>query len=147
MKKETSSEKMSTISECIQKAVATGYDKDFFIVDGVLSYKNARRVYLPEEVSIRNFYRFEGESDPADSSILYLLRTDDGVKGVLLDAYGIYSDKSITGFVKGISDINKQQPRKKAGIRELLMTVAIVCTAWWLGKRLLSRRQKAASAA
>ncbi|MBO9595975.1 MAG: hypothetical protein J7599_23940 [Niabella sp.] len=107
MEKETASEKMNTISECLRKAVQLGYAADFFVCDTGLSYKGARRIYPPDAVSIRNFYRFEGESDPADSAILYLIQTRDGVKGTLLDAYGIYSDKGISNFVRGIRRIHK----------------------------------------
>jgi len=142
MEKETASEKMNTISECIQKAIRSGYGVDFFVTEEGLTYKKARRVYQPEEVSIRNFYRFEGESDPADGSILYLLRTRDGVRGTLLDAYGIYSDKAIAGFVKGIRSIRKLQPRSGTRMGGVIMVVLAVLSAWWIGRRLFARSIK-----
>ncbi|WP_300601260.1 hypothetical protein [Niabella sp.] len=138
MEKETSSEKMNTISECLRKAVASGYVNDFFVLDNGLSYKDALQIYPPEAVSIRNFYRFEGESDPADSAILYLIQTRDGVKGTLLDAYGIYSDKGISNFVRGIRRMRKQQPRPQMhrGVR-MVMVVIAAYTLWRISKRLL----------
>ncbi|MCF3108313.1 hypothetical protein LL912_05945 [Niabella sp. CC-SYL272] len=142
MEKETSSEKMNTISECLRKAAQSGYVVDFFVQENGLSYKGSKQIYPPEAVSIRNFYRFEGESDPADSSILYLIRTRDGVRGTLLDAYGMYSDKGISGFVKGIRRIHKQQPREQTRSgKQVLLAVLAVYTLWWMVRRLLRRRR------
>ena len=50
------------------------------------------KTYHPEELKIIKTYRFEGASDPSDSSILYIIEATDGLKGYSLNAYGIYSD-------------------------------------------------------
>lgn len=36
--------------------------------------------------------RFEGISNPGDSSIVYALSGPNGMKGILLDAFGVYAD-------------------------------------------------------
>ncbi len=46
----------------------------------------------PEQFTIREYYRFEGMTDPADSSVVYAIESDHGVKGVLVNAYGVYAD-------------------------------------------------------
>ena len=46
----------------------------------------------PEEFEIVEFYRFEGMSNPDDSSVVYAIQSPTGLKGVLVDAYGVYSD-------------------------------------------------------
>lgn len=111
---------MNTISECIHSAVKAGYTRDFFMNDQGLSYNGAGKVYLPDEVTIKNFYRFEGESDPADSSILYLLRTHDGARGTLLDAYGVYSDEQIAQFIKAVGEIEKHKPGMRTELSRYL---------------------------
>ncbi|ANH81902.1 hypothetical protein A8C56_13785 [Niabella ginsenosidivorans] len=135
MKKETSSQKMSTISECIKHAAKEGYTRSFFITGSGLSYNGAPKAYAPGEVIIKNFYRFEGGSDPADNSVLYLLQTPDGARGILLDAYGIYSDGYIAQFVKEIPAINKRPPQKNKklnrGIRIGLTAAFIIAAACW----------------
>lgn len=45
----------------------------------------------PEEFNIDEVYRFEGDSNPDDSSIVYAITSNTGVKGTLVDAYGAYS--------------------------------------------------------
>ncbi len=37
-------------------------------------------------------FRFEGDSDPSDSSVLYIIEAKDGLIGYSIDAYGIYSN-------------------------------------------------------
>ena len=47
----------------------------------------------PEDFTIDEYYRFEGASDPADNSIVYAISPNDSsVKGVLVDAYGVYAE-------------------------------------------------------
>jgi hypothetical protein len=50
------------------------------------------KTYQPEDLIISRTYRFEGESDPSDSSILYVIEASDGLIGYSIDAYGIYSN-------------------------------------------------------
>ena len=46
-----------------------------------------------DEFKVDRFYRFEGESNPSDSAILYAISSDKhNIKGVLVNAYGIYSE-------------------------------------------------------
>jgi hypothetical protein len=63
--------------------------------------------YLPEEIQVVNFYRFEGESDPDDNAILYIIETVDGTKGTLVDSYGTYNDSRISNFMKNVETIKK----------------------------------------
>lgn len=111
---------MNTISECINSAIKEGYTRDFFISGPGLSFSGAERLYAPDEVIIKNFYRFEGESDPADSAILYLLKTRDGAQGTLLDAYGVYADEDIAAFVKEVNEIHKNRPNIRTKLSRYL---------------------------
>ena len=48
--------------------------------------------YKPEDLKIIKVYRFEGDSDPGDSSVLYILEATNGLVGYSIDDYGIYSN-------------------------------------------------------
>jgi hypothetical protein len=56
--------------------------------------------------------RFEGASDPADNTILYVIETNDGIKGTLVDAYGSYADPKVTTFMEEVAEINKKTVKK-----------------------------------
>ena len=100
---------MKTLASCINKLVQQGYTEDFKVAEnGRLLSLQHERMYKPQETEIVNFYRFEGASDPADNSILYVIETNDGIKGTLTDAYGSYSDPSVTKFIEEVQSITKK---------------------------------------
>ena len=101
--------KMKTIKECLDNAVAKGYTENFKLVNKWLVAEEKDTVYMPQDIAIVNFYRFEGMSDPEDSSILYLIESSDGKKGTLIDAYGMYADAKISAFIKDVEDIQKKK--------------------------------------
>lgn len=99
---------MKSLSSCVNKMKEDGYKEDFQVTKKGLSTYNENKHYKPEQISIINFYRFEGVSDPADNSILYVIETDDGVKGTLVDAYGAYSDSDVSKFIVEVHEIQKK---------------------------------------
>ena len=105
---ETTMEDMKTLATCINKLVLDGFIEDYKITEEGLTSLKDNRTYLPGQVRVVNFFRFEGASDPADNSILYAIETDDGKKGTLTDAYGPYADPHVTKFFKQVEDISKK---------------------------------------
>lgn len=53
------------------------------------------KVFRAEEVLIREYHRFEGVSDPDDLSIVYAIESQTGTRGILVDAFGVYSFPSM----------------------------------------------------
>jgi hypothetical protein len=104
--------KMKTLSEVMTAIQKDGFKENFIVKENLLYAPEADKYYAPVEIRIANFYRFEGTSDPGDSSILYAIETTDGVKGILLDAYGAYSDEMTTNFIREIEEINKKTEHK-----------------------------------
>ena len=66
----------------------------------------------PDEVTIVDFYRFEGESNPDDMSVLYAIEATDGVKGTISNAYGTYADANTDDFLKQVEDLGKNLTKK-----------------------------------
>lgn len=111
---EVQKDEMKTLVACINSLVKAGFTEDFKVNNtGGLKALKKERDYSPDEVKILNFYRFEGESDPADNSILYAIETADGSKGTLVDAYGPYADSKISSFMNQVEEINKKTNREK----------------------------------
>lgn len=82
---------MTTLSVILEKLRIKKQDNEFRMTDKGFGTESGK-VYQPEHLKIIRTYRFEGESDPSDSSILYLIEANDGRIGYSIDAYGAYSN-------------------------------------------------------
>jgi len=111
MQSQSTSGAMSTLATCINKLVADGYTGNFKVDEKGLLAEGDKH-YKPDQVHIKNFFRFEGASDPGDSSILYAIELNDGTKGTLTDAYGTYDDELIGKFIKQVEDMEKKTPNE-----------------------------------
>ena len=112
MQQQSNTEQMNTLSGCVNKLVSEGYTADFKVDEKGLTTTENGKYFRPEQVHIKNFFRFEGASDPADSAILYAIELDDGTKGTLTDAYGTYDDEDVGKFIKQVEDIAKKTNKK-----------------------------------
>lgn len=82
---------MTTLSQVIEKLRVKRQDNEFLLTPEGFTIGNGK-FYQPEELKIIKTFRFEGESDPSDSSILYLMEGNDGTIGYSVDAYGAFSN-------------------------------------------------------
>lgn len=98
---------MQTLSAVITKLTQKGYEVQFKVTDEGMVSLSSNKVYKPNQVKICHFYRFEGESNPSDNSILYAIETREGEKGTLVDGYGATSDELIDHFIKQVEEIEK----------------------------------------
>lgn len=90
-----------------------GFKYDFKISkDGTLCTMEEKDTFSPAEVRIVDHYRFEGESDPDDLSILYALETKSGLKGTISNSYGPYADEKVDDFLKQVEDLGKNLDKK-----------------------------------
>lgn len=104
-------EGMNTLMECTNSMVRKGYVENFCVKNKKLYAPTGEQSFVASDVDIVNFFRFEGESNPADMSILYVIETSNGLKGTLTDAYGTYADASVNDFIKEVDNINKKTSR------------------------------------
>lgn len=82
---------MATLLQVLETLRMRKIDNEFRWEDGAFNAGRGK-TYQPEELTIIKTYRFEGDSDPSDSSILYIIEANDGLKGYSIDAYGVYSN-------------------------------------------------------
>ena len=99
---------MKSLATCLNRMVNDGYTEDFQVTEQGLQSIQHHHNYMPEQINVVNFYRFEGESDPDDNAILYVIETADGTKGTLVDAYGTYNDQRVAQFMKDVQSIRKK---------------------------------------
>jgi hypothetical protein len=106
---------MKSLATCANKMREEGYTEDFQVdKEGLSKFGQGTKYYQPEDVRIVNFYRFEGVSDPGDNIIMYVIETNDGVKGTLVDGYGAYASDHVAKFIVKVEEIQKQIPHSNA---------------------------------
>ncbi|WP_369049488.1 phosphoribosylpyrophosphate synthetase [Tenacibaculum sp. UWU-22] len=81
-----------TLSEALTDLEKRGFTHDFNVHATHLECKKRNEIYKPETFTIVEMYRFEGMSSADDNSVVYAIETNTGVKGTLVDAYGVYAD-------------------------------------------------------
>ena len=98
---------MNNEENLMAKLERHGYTEQFRVEKDKLISLTSKKKYKAVDVKAANFYRFEGISDPDDTSILYAIETCDGAKGTLSDAYGMYSDDDTGAFMKKVETEKK----------------------------------------
>lgn len=88
---------MTTLSSVLEKLRVRKFDNEFRMDQGGFSIGKGK-IYQPEDLKIIRTYRFEGDSDPSDSSIVYVIEANDGLTGYTMDAYGAYSNHEDDGY-------------------------------------------------
>ncbi|WP_018342330.1 hypothetical protein [Cytophaga aurantiaca] len=104
-----SSTEMKTLSACTKMLEEKGFNTQFLVSKEGIKSVASDRLYKPEQVSIVDFYRFEGNSDPEDNAIVYAIEAISGERGLLIDAYGSEADANISDFVVHIESIHKKE--------------------------------------
>lgn len=80
-----------------------GFAADLQFRDGALCETGTGRRFRPDELAIVEHHRFEGESDPEDMSVVYAIESNDGVRGIVVDAFGAYADPALAAFLEKIN--------------------------------------------
>ena len=81
-----------TLSEAMTALKASGYKDDLKLNPDSIECQALNVRLMPEEFHVDAVHRFEGMTDPDDSAVMYAISSPKGVKGLLVDAYGAYSE-------------------------------------------------------
>ncbi|MCB0726320.1 MAG: phosphoribosylpyrophosphate synthetase [Ignavibacteriae bacterium] len=93
---------MTTLSQMIPKLREMGYTNDFEMIEGGMLAKQTNEAFQPDELIIERVFRFEGNSNPDDEAVLYGVRASNGIKGIIIDAYGADDDDDLAGFLRKV---------------------------------------------
>lgn len=100
-----------TVSEAISDLQKQGYTVDFSIMadkECLVCHKTTSEL-SPDDFEIDQFYRFEGNTDPGDEMIVYAISsTKNNLKGIVVNAFGIYADSTSSAVVKKLNAHLKQ---------------------------------------
>jgi len=96
----------TTLSEAINELVKKGYTFNFNIKNDCIECVENNVQLQPDEFEIDEIYRFQEMSDVDNESILYAISsTQNGMKGLLVNAYSIYAD---IASAKLVAKLNKR---------------------------------------
>ena len=79
-----------TVSAAVNGLKKRGFNTDFNLTENCIVCHQDK--FDPADFEIVEVYRFEGNTDPADEAIVYGIESKTGLKGVLVNDYGPYSD-------------------------------------------------------
>jgi hypothetical protein len=101
----STSRSMTPLSVVLNRIAEKGYHRELKISEDGARLEDDGEVYSAEQLTIIKVYRFEGESDPGDMAVIYLVHTDDEEKAYLMNAYGPYSDQDNPYYDDFIKDV------------------------------------------
>jgi hypothetical protein len=84
-----------TVACAVDDLTRRGFTEDFRAVDGKLRAIRTGETITSEDLVVREYHRFEGISDPDDMAIVYGVEAKNGLRGTVVDAFGVYSDPAL----------------------------------------------------
>lgn len=99
-------DRMVTLSQVMAKLKERGIDKELRMNEqGEMKFENSDRNYVSSDLIILKTYRFEGDSNPDDNAVLYVVKDNMGNQGMIIDSYGAdsnYSGEKFDAFLRDI---------------------------------------------
>ena len=91
-----------TLASAVEGLARSGFREHFQMKAGKLLALDSGKTFNAPELEIRAYHRFEGNSDPDDMAIVYAIESHSGVRGTLVDAFGVYADPAVGDFLEGV---------------------------------------------
>jgi len=91
----------ATVTEAINELRQKGYTLDFNLEENSLRCETEK--FNADEFEIREVYRYEGESDPADEATVYGIESHNGKKGILVNGYGATTSATANSILAKLS--------------------------------------------
>lgn len=107
---------MTTLSRVLERLREKGFDNEIRMNENKeMVSVNSGKTYQPKDLLIFKNFRFEGESNPDDNSIILMVEDKEGEIGYIMDSYGAYSNNEGPEF----DDFVKQIPTHERDTEEL----------------------------
>ncbi|WP_080777267.1 hypothetical protein [Chryseobacterium phocaeense] len=103
-------DRMTTLSQVMATLSQRGIHREFRMNEACeMKFENSDKVYQPSELTILKTYRFEGDSNPDDNAVLYVIKDNAGNRGMIIDSYGADSNYPGEKFDEFLRDIPVQE--------------------------------------
>ena len=91
----TTMKNFETLVDATNDLTKRGYTANLSLEGDTIDDKSKDIHMTADDFEIDEFYRFEGQSNPSDMSIVYAINSPKyNLKGILINAYGTYADDS-----------------------------------------------------
>lgn len=90
------------VVEALAELARRGFTANFEYLDDAFTAVDLGRSFLAEALTIVEHHRFEGASDPDDMAVVYAIESRDGIRGVLVDAFGVYANPNLGEFLRKV---------------------------------------------
>lgn len=88
--------------EAVQELKKRGFTANFEFLSREFRDVGSGKTFKADELTIVEHYRFEGASDPDDMSVVYAIESETGPKGIIADAFGVYANPNLGGFLENV---------------------------------------------
>ncbi len=93
-----------TVTEAVNDLQLRGYTINFNLKPDCVESAEKHISIHPKDFEIDEVYRFEGNSDPGDESIVYAISSvKENVKGILVNAFGTYAETFSSELIAKLS--------------------------------------------
>ena len=93
-----------TVTGALSDLKARGFTTDFNLAFDKIKCCTTGTCLYPPQFEIVEHYRFEGDTDPGDEAVVYAVAEKNGtMKGVLVSAYGVYSEALSEDLINKLS--------------------------------------------
>jgi hypothetical protein len=103
-----------TVTEALADLKRRGFTYDFNLQQRRFQCVALNKSYNPLQLHIKETYRFEGATDPADEAVVYAIAANDGVDGVFVNGYGTYADTEAEAIIQLLRN---QEPAQRSTCR------------------------------
>ena len=90
-----------TVTAAVNGLKQRGYTLDFNLGENCLICHEDK--FNPDDFEIVEVYRFEGNTDPADEAVIYAIESNKGLKGILVNGYGVSGDSMSNELAKKLA--------------------------------------------
>jgi len=103
LRKSSAMKTFETLIEAMRDLKTRGYENDFNLHPEWIECPSMSIMLKPTEFHVDEIYRFEGANNPDDSTVLFAIRASSGIKGILVDAYGVYADAMSPAMIRALT--------------------------------------------